>query len=426
MLDFQKEGERFRDECTGCGVCASVCPIIPFTGIRDMEPVKIMESVLAVYHGGPPSAEARTRIYSCMSCQTCRHHCPEGLDPGLGLSLARGILQRIGDPVPRGLSFLLPEAEFNFMRTIEAVQMKPADRPWHTDASRPKTGRSGTVLFTGCTGIMQLDLVRTALDLIRIMDPSAEALGGVDYCCGDTNLRAGNPEASSANFLHLVEALNAFSPEKVIFLCPTCKAFFDLHSPQTDWSWAFVTDFLADHIESFGSLSEQRVTVTVHDACHFVRGEAPASDSPRQLLRAIPGVQVLEMKNSGDSSFCCGGSAMAAVGQPGADFREQRLQEAFGTGADIMAIYCPGCQSVFSSERTKLPMKVESILTMLGRSLGIFHEDRLLRYFAYRDPERVLLEAEECIEASELPKDKLKKFLMKYFTPKMPPPRPGS
>ncbi len=418
MLDFQKEKERFRNECTGCGVCASVCPIIPFTVIRDMAPINIMESVLDVYNDRAPSAEARARIYSCMSCQTCRHHCPEGLDPGLGLSLARGILQKIGDPIPRGLSFLLPQAEFNFMKTIEAVQVKPAERPWHTDVSGQKPGRSKTVLFTGCTGIMQLDLVQTALDLIRIIDPSAEALGGVDYCCGDTNLRAGNPDASAANFLHLVEALNAFSPEKVLFLCPTCKAFFDLHSPQTAWSWTFVTDFLAEHIEKFTPLSERGVTVTVHDACHFVRGETVASDSPRQLLRAIPGVKILEMKNSGEKSFCCGGSAMAAVGQPGADFREHRLQEALGTGADIMAIYCPGCQSVFSSERPKLPIKVESILTMLAQSLGISHEDKVLRYFAYRDPERVLMEAGECIEASELPEDKLKNFLTKYFTPK--------
>lgn len=416
MLDFQKEKERFRNECTGCGECASVCPIIPFTVIKDMEPIKIMESVLAVYNGSTPDAEARARIYSCMSCQTCRHACPEGLDPGLGLSLAREILQKSGEPTPRGLSFLLPEAEFNFMKTIEAVQIKPAERPWLTRGQ--KRGRCKTVLFTGCTGIMQLDLVQTALDLIRLIDPSAQALGGVDYCCGDTNLRAGNPDASAANFRGLVEALDAFSPEKVVFLCPTCQAFFDLHSPRTAWSWTFVTDFLADHIERLGSFTERRVTVTVHDACHFVRGETPASDSPRQLLRAIPGVQVVEMKNSGEKSLCCGGSAMAAVGQPGADFRERRLQQAVGTGADIMALYCPGCQSVFSSERPKLAMKVESILTMLGQSLGILHEDKLLRYFAYGNPERVLLEAGECVEASELPGDKLKYFLTKYFTPR--------
>ena len=106
---------------------------------------------------------------------------------------------------------------------------------------------------------------------------------------------------------------------------------------------------------------------------------------------------------------------MAAVGKPGADFRKERLREASGTGAEIMAIYCPGCQSVFASERPNLSIKIESILTLLGQSLGISHEDRLLRYSAYRDGERVLLEAAECIEASELPQEKLNSFLTKYF-----------
>ncbi len=415
MFDFHKERERFQDKCTGCGVCASVCPIIPMTEIRDMDPAKVMGSVMAFYDDRTPSPEARTRIYSCMSCQTCRPHCPEGLDPGLGLSLAREILREMGDPVPRGLSFLLPETEFNFMKAIEAVQIKPADRPWSTDVDRQKPGPSRTVLFTGCTGIMQPDLVRTTLALLRLIDPTAQALGGVDYCCGDTSLRAGNPDASTAHFLRLVEGLNAFGPETVVFLCPTCKAFFDLHSPRTAWSWRFVTDFLAQHMDKLGPLAEHKATVTIHDSCHLVRGEVPESESPRKLLQAIPGIQVIEMEKSGKDGLCCGGSAMAAVGKPGADFRKQHLEEATGTGAEIMAIYCPGCQSVFAPERPNLPIKVESILTLLGHALGISHEGKLLRYSACLNGERGLLESGECIEASDLQQEKLKSFLVKYF-----------
>jgi len=415
MFDFHKEKERFRNTCTACGFCAAVCPIVPLTDIKDVEPSKIMESVMALYHGKSPGPEAGTRVYSCMSCQTCRPHCPEGLDPGLGLSLARGILQDMGNPVPRGLSFLLPEAGCNFMKAIEAVQLMPADRPWITDVEKQKPGFSKTVLFTGCTGIMQPDLVRTALDLLRRIDPSVQALGGVDYCCGDTSLRAGNPDGCTAHFLHLVEGLSAFRPEHVVLLCPTCKAFFDLHAPETAWSWKFVADFLVEHLDRMGPFSACRATVTIHDACHLVRGEEPESESPRKLLQAIPGVQVVEMRNSKKAALCCGGSAMAALGKPGVDFRKRRLQEAKDSGAQIMALYCPGCQSVFASERSNLSFRVESILTLLGKSLGIFHEDLLLRYGAYHDAQRVLAEAGPCIEASTLPQETLTGFLRKYF-----------
>ncbi len=52
---------------------------------------------------------------------------------------------------------------------------------------------------------------------------------------------------------------------------------------------------------------------------------------------------------------------MAAVGMLGADFRKQRLQEATGAGAEIMAIYCHVSQSVFAPEGPNLSIKVESI-----------------------------------------------------------------
>ena len=47
--------------------------------------------------------------------------------------------------------------------------------------------------------------------------------------------------------------------------------------------------------------------------------------------------------------------------------------------------------------------------------MGIDHEDLLLRYLGYDDPQRVVDEAENCIRASELPEDKLRQFATRYF-----------
>ena len=415
MLDFSEERKRFGESCTACGRCVVVCPIIPETDVRDIEPAAVMESVMALYHSGTMSPTAKTRIYSCMSCRTCKNQCPEGLDTSLGLSLARAILKEKGEPTPRGLSFLLPETEFNLMKAIEAIQLKPEERPWVTDVVRQKPSSSKTVLFTGCTGLMQPDLVNTALDLIRRVDASVQALGGIDYCCGDTNLRAGNPTASASHFLRLVEGLESFSPKNVVFLCSTCNFFFDLHTPKTKWSWQFITQFLVDNLDKLGPLKELNATITIHDACHLVRGEKPEFESPRTLAKAIPGIKVVEMENCAENALCCGGSAMAAVGKPGMDFRTRRLKQAVDTGAQIMALCCPGCQSVFTPERPNLPIQIESLITLLGRSAGICHEDKLFRFLNYRDGKRVLSEAEECVQASELPKEKLMGFITKYF-----------
>jgi heterodisulfide reductase subunit D len=415
MFDLDEEKKRFGEKCTACGLCVTACPIVPLTDIKGIDPAEVMASVTNLYRGGRPNATTRTRVYSCMGCLNCRKHCPEGLNPALGLALAASILVERGEPVPRALSFLLPETKFNLMKAVEAFQIRPDQRPWVTSVGRQRPSACKTVLFTGCTGIMQPDVVSTALDIIGRFDPSVRALGGVDYCCGDTALRAGRPQAAKDLFFRLVEALNDLSPEDVVFLCPTCKVYFDQYRPRTTWTAHFVTHFVADHLSELGPFEEMDMTATVHDACHLVRSENPDLESPRNILKVIPGVKIVEMTDSLENGLCCGATAMAAIGAPGVRFRARRLKQAEESGADVMALYCPACLSIFATERARLPFRIESVITLLGKSMGIVHEDRLLHYMAFGDPARVLSEAREYLQASELPQEMLVDFCAKYF-----------
>jgi Fe-S oxidoreductase len=189
-----------------------------------------------------------------------------------------------------------------------------------------------------------------------------------------------------------------------------------MHEPAVSWSRSCVTQYLADNIAKLGPLAPVPATITIHDACHQVRGEKPEASSPRTIARAIPGLTVIEMENSAERALCCGTTAIPAVGKPGVDFRARRLREAAATGAEIMALYCPGCQSVFAPARGSAGVRIESLITLLGRAAGISHEDTLARYLGYRDPQRVLAEAEACLQASELPTEKLAGFIGKYFS----------
>ncbi len=169
----------------------------------------------------------------------------------------------------------------------------------------------------------------------------------------------------------MASALNALSPDRVLILCPTCNMNFDLQNPKTEWSWHFLTDFLAEHLGELGPRKEVSATVTVHDPCHFVRGVKPGSDSPREILHSIPGIKVIEMANARKDTLCCAGYAITGSGAPGLEFRDRRLKEAKSTGADILTLYCPGCHMVLGPEAIKRSLKIESILTLLGKSLGI-------------------------------------------------------
>ena len=100
-----------------------------------------------------------------------------------------------------------------------------------------------------------------------------------------------------------------------------------------------------------GPFHEVEATVTIYDPCHFVRGITPGSESPRKILNTIPGIKIIEMENTRENALCCGAYAI--------------------TGADILGLYCPGCQMILGAEGSNISLPVESFLTLLGKSLGI-------------------------------------------------------
>jgi Fe-S oxidoreductase len=372
MLDVRTVKEEFASACTGCGRCVECCPIIENTDLRGVDPRDIMGEILDLFRHDTVGDLARERIYSCLFCNTCVTYCPEGLSPSLSFGVGKGILREIGDPVPIGVSSIQETAGGLIESVLPSFGENPGKPDWLiTDLSgiRPQPAR--TILFSSCFGLIQRDTLLTTFKILQRIDPAVRVFGGYDYCCGELQFMAGRPDEARTQFAALIEGLNTLSPEEVVIFCPTCNMNFDHHSPDTSWSRTFITDFIAAHLDELGPLGEVRATVTVHDPCHFVRGEKPGSDSPREILRAIPGIEIMEMKNTGENTLCCGAYAITGMGEPGKDFRGRRLRQAKDTGADILSLYCPGCQLVLAPGGAKLSLEVESILTLLGRSLGI-------------------------------------------------------
>jgi Fe-S oxidoreductase len=237
-------------------------------------------------------------------------------------------------------------------------------------SSRPvETAR--TVLFSSCFGLVEKNVLDTTVKILRRIDPDIKVLGGYDFCCGELHYIAGRPQEAQVQFSRLIQALEAFSPEKVVIFCPTCNMNFDERHRDSGWSHIFIMDYIADQLSRLGPLDRVDAAVTIHDPCHFVRGSRPGSDAPRKILRSIPGIRIAEMENARENSLCCGAYAITGTGASGMRFRDARLRQAENTGAGILSVYCPGCQMILGGPGPKLSLRVESILTLLGRSLGL-------------------------------------------------------
>lgn len=374
MLNPQHLIDQFVSQCTACGLCVEVCPIAADTALKRESPEAVMVEILDLFRDGKIGALARTRIYSCLFCNTCLSACPQGLNPGLTFGTGKGVLQRLGDQPPKGVAGIMTLGEALLQGAIPLFRKRLAEPDrliTEIDGEKPEPVK--TILFASCFGLVEGLALHTTLKILERIDPGVRVLGGYEYCCGEFQFMAGRPDDAQRQFEKMMAGLDALAPEQVVIFCPTCKMTFDHHHPVTKWSWTFVTDFIADHLDKLGPLQEINATVTVHDPCHFVRGVAPATDSPRKILAAIPGIQITEMNNTNQEALCCGAYAIMGAGKPGYVFRNRRLDQAKATGADILSLYCPGCHMTLGPEGANMALKVASILTLLGEALGIGH-----------------------------------------------------
>lgn len=365
----QKIIDQFTNLCIACGQCVDACPIIEDTALSGLPSEVIMQEILDLFHMKRISDSARTRIYSCLFCNSCLAACPQGLLPGLALGTGKEILRRLGDRPPKGVANIIALGDVLIKNGVSSFRQK-LENPEQlitkvSEISKPVK----TILFASCFGLAEGAALYTTLKILERIDPGVCVVGGEENCCGELQFMAGKPDDGHRQFEKLISKLDALSPEQVVMFCPTCKMTFDHHHPETGWSWHFVTDFIAEHIEKLGDLGEVKSTVTVHDPCHYVRGVEPATDSARKILKAIPGIKINEMNNTGKDALCCGAYAIMGTGRPGFDFRDRRLKQARKTTADILGVYCPGCLTTLAEEGERMGFQVKSILSILGDAL---------------------------------------------------------
>jgi glycolate oxidase iron-sulfur subunit len=109
-------------------------------------------------------------------------------------------------------------------------------------------------------------------------------------------------------------------------------------------------------------------TVTYHESCHLCHGQK-ITTQPRQLLRAIPNLKLIELP---ESSWCCGSAGIYNLIQPemANDLLERKLEHIKSTGAEVVATGNPGCllQIINGADREGLKWRVVHPVTLLAEA----------------------------------------------------------
>ena len=196
-------------------------------------------------------------------------------------------------------------------------------------------------------------------------------------CCGALNLHAGDLELGRQMARRNIDAFLAAGVDEVVTASAGCgssmKEYADLLRDDTEYA-ALASEFsekMRDITEFLAALpidpprSELSWRVTMQDPCHLAHAQR-ITEAPRQVLRSIPGLQLVEMN---ESSLCCGSAGFYSLIQRDMSQRLQsrKIGNALATEAEIVASANPGCMAQIEQglRNAGSPVRVKHVVEIL-------------------------------------------------------------
>jgi len=327
--------------CIQCGKCTGGCPVARKTtlNIRSLIYHMLIEPEL--------NLEAHPELWDCTSCFTCVVRCPKDVRPAELIIALRGQLVESGR-VPDTVGAAL----MGIFRQGNPTGIAREDRTAWMDGLSVKPAQEGCELlyYVGCTPAYDLRAQPIARALVRAFTAAGldfGTLGIEESCCGNEVRRMGE----MGLFEMLVEEngalIRSVGASRLVTTSPHCFNTFKNEYGLDGIEVLHYTQLIAELLDQGRLAFSREVTkkVTYHDPC-FLGKQNNVFEEPRAILKAIPGLELVEMDRNRERSLCCegGGGRMWAEGTNLEQrLAFQRVLEAADTGAEILAVACPFC-----------------------------------------------------------------------------------
>ena len=354
------------DACIQCGRCEEACPA--FAAGQKLNPKALIQDLATALHPEAPAyagsphpgisspgpvlgrLHAET-LFACTTCRACVSACPmmiEHVDAVVDLrrhlTLDAGAAPGKADQVLSELRYAFNPGGFEPGRRLDfaAGGLRVLGE-----------GESADILLWLGDGAFDARYGRTLQALVAIMRAAGldfAVLGEAERDCGDLARRLGDEAGFERLARANVATLAARRFGRIVTADP--HALHVLRQEYPAFGGHYTVQHhtaLIDKLIGTGAIRPEAAsggTVTYHDPCYLGRYNGEY-DAPRRVLGRI-GLAVSEMERHGAASFCCGGGGGAPVSDIAGERRipDLRMAQARETGADIVAVACPGCTAM--------------------------------------------------------------------------------
>ncbi|MGQ9467289.1 MAG: (Fe-S)-binding protein [Anaerolineae bacterium] len=371
--------------CIRCGQCLVVCPTYRVT-LNETDSPRARVALLRAMREGlleRPTDQTAAQYFRCLLCGACTFTCPSGVTVDRILELTRGEMASLG-LLPQPLAALNAR-----IRESHNISAEPPESRllWASNMPAPPTGigrpQAEVVYFVGCVGALFPRSYGIPQSFVQILESAGvdyALLGTEEWCCGYPLAINGDLEGAREMMRHNLEAVRATGARVLVTTCPSCFHFWKHTYPvaleeDLGLEVRHATEFLADLLEAGriplrDDLPEQ--VVTYHDPCDLGR-KSGVFDAPRRILRAIPGVTLVEMAENQGGSHCCGGGGNLESFNPdlGRAIAARRIRQAAETGASVVVSACQQCERTLTNaaRAERLRLRVKDVTEILLEAL---------------------------------------------------------
>ena len=355
-------------------------------------------------------------IYRCPVCAACDINCKRIMDLNI-----IGVLDALREEAcEKGYGPLPAHKEFiNSITNYDNVWKQPRTRRGNwakklgiKDLS--KTGETADVLYyVGCTYAYKPGMETVPQATAAILKKAGidfGILGAKEVCCGGIADNIGDLKSFKEFAAKNLAMFKEVGAKTIVTNCPGCFMTFSekyariqgIDTKDLPYKVMHTTEYLEKLINEGKIKLTKPVNkqVTWHDPCHLGRRGEPYKhwegkriaygltepprelnrgvngiyDAPRNILKAIPGIKLVEMERIREYAWCCGSGGGAKSAYP--DFAlataKERIEEASCTGAGTIVTACPWCEANLNDgiDATEAKMKVEDILDLVLESMG--------------------------------------------------------
>jgi Fe-S oxidoreductase len=419
--------EDYQGDMEMCCRC-SICKFIPLEKLKEIQHSYVCPSIARynfhAYAGGGRmgfgvamlekrldySDKLLEVVYNCQMCGGCDISCKYAMDMEVLEPINEVRIRCVED----GHTIPALDSVINSMRQqgtmVPGAKARRGEWAEGLDVKDVTRQKAAVVYHAGCRTCYDKDMWKVARETVALLQKAGVDVGIAgehESCCGSRAYQTGYKEDLIKQGRQNTELLEKSGAEILVTGCADCyyafKVLYDKFGMKGRLEVLHTTEYL-DRLIKEGRLKPTKkvaMKVTYHDPCHlgrlgepylhwagkpvpghirifdppkeFRRGTYGVYEPPRDVLRSIPGLKLVEMDRVKEYAWCCG--AGGGVRETNPEFARwtatERIEEAAATGAEAIVTACPGCEQNFQDtiKENGSGLKVYDVVELLGRAI---------------------------------------------------------